>query len=135
MMLKVLTLILTLVFTNTASADATVMVENMALQCSKSSTTQYLSSCVTNVTYQVTNNLPDNIEANVNCTVTLNYLKSVMGIRDTVQQRAEQEITLAGNSNMQFEMPVTFNFATQSEANNAAIKSVNCRLDASQSSL
>lgn len=108
-----------------------VAVKNATLQCDKSPSTQYLTHCTVNIAYQPLANLTDG-NAVVGCEAELNYLKSVMGIRDSIRQRDSQTIKLAANGSDTFEMPVTFNFATQTEANNAEIKSVKCRLDAVQ---
>ena len=111
--------------------ESCVVVKNTSLQCDKSASTQYLSHCVTNIVYQPPADLTtDNVA--VSCEVALNYLKSVMGIRDSIRQRESQTINVAADSNDPFEMPVTFNFATQTEANNAEIKSVNCQIESIQ---
>ncbi len=121
----------------TISGDANdkvcIEVKASDLQCNQSSSTKFLSSCIATISYQASTDLAEtNIDLSVGCDVELNYLKSVMGIRDTDKQRAKQAITLAANGNEQFEMPVTFNFATQTEASNPEIKAVNCRIDTSQ---
>ena len=111
--------------------ESCVVVKNTSLQCNKSSSTQYLSDCVANIVYQPPADLTtDNVA--VGCEVALNYLKSVMGIRDSVRQRDSQIIELAAHGSDTFEMPVTFNFATQTEANNAEIKAVSCQIDSTQ---
>ena len=117
--------------TSCGDDETCVVVKSTALQCSKSPSTQYLSRCVANITYQPSADLTtDNVA--VGCEVALNYLKSVMGIRDSVRQHESQTINVASNSNDTFEMPVTFNFATQTEANNAEIKAVSCQIDSTQ---
>lgn len=116
-----------------ADNKACIEVKASFLQCNESSSTKFLSSCIATIRYQASTDLTDsNIDLSVGCDVELNYLKSVMGIRDTNLQHAKQAITLAANGNEQFEMPMIFNFATQTEASNAAIKAVNCRIDTSQ---
>lgn len=140
-MQKILWLTFVLTFTNPAFAkadcpdtDATwcVVIQSSDLDCKKSSSSDYLNSCIATVGYKVNNSSNMDAEAKVSCNVVINYLKSVMGIRDSVRQRDSQTIELAANGSDTFEMPVTFNFATQTEANNAEIKSVKCRVDAIQ---
>ena len=139
-MIKSILLILPLLSITPLAAETTcagddnqtcVVVKNTTLQCDTSSSTQYLTRCVANIVYQPSANLTAG-KAAVGCEVELNYLKSVMGIRDSLRQRDSQTIELAANGSDTFEMPVTFNFATQTEANNAEIKSVKCRVDAIQ---
>lgn len=128
-----------LLFTQMVSADEAckddgnagicVTVKSSELNCNQSAGSDYLSSCVANIAYQLTNHSDHDAEVKVSCKVELNYLKSVMGIRDTGKQRNTQNHALIANSDERFEMPVEFKFATQTEANNAEIKAVNCRID------
>jgi hypothetical protein len=69
-------------------------------------------------------------EAEVSCNVAINYLKSVMGIRDSGYEENKMIHRLSANSSKHFSMPVEFKFATQTEANNVEIKAVDCRVKA-----
>lgn len=124
-----------LFFSHTVSADAEcnadicVTVETTALDCSKSSSSDYLSHCMATVAYDVTNDSANDAETSISCTVNINYLKSVMGIRDTGRQHNRQYHKVSANSQNRFEMPVEFKFATQTEASNVVIKSTTCRVE------
>ncbi|MDX1572914.1 MAG: hypothetical protein R3341_02740 [Methylophaga sp.] len=111
-----------------ANNELCIVVHSAELECHKSSVSGYLSHCIASVAYDVSNDAKRNIEAKASCKVEINYLKSVMGIRDTDRQQNSQIDHLLANSKNRFTIPVEFNFSTQIEANNAEIKSVNCRI-------
>lgn len=140
-MQKIFWLTLMMNFTNLAFAevDATVtdstfhmVIQSSNLDCKKSSSSDYLSSCIATVAYEVNNSSNIDAEAKVSCNVAINYLKSVMGIRDTGSEQNSQIHMLAANSSEGFSMPIEFKFATQTEANNAEIKAVDCQIGAIQ---
>lgn len=121
------------VFAETRCKDAVdigicVTLQNSKLECQNAAASGYLNSCTATVAYDVRNNSNNAAEAKISCSVAINYLKSVMGIRDSGQQKNSQSHQLSANSSDSFSMPVAFQFATQSEANNAAIKAVDCRI-------
>ncbi len=142
-MQQILLLALMMVFTDFTMADTPcedadnklcVVVQSSELECKKSAVSGYLSHCIANVAYDVFNNAKSDIEAKASCNVEINYLKSVMGIRDTDRQRNSQIHSVTADSSNHFTMPVEFNFSTQIEANNAEIKAVKCLIDSTQSS-
>jgi hypothetical protein len=140
-MQKIFWLALMMNFTNLAFAevDATgtdstfhMVIQSSNLDCKKSSSSDYLSSCIATVAYEVNNSSNMDAEAKVSCNVAINYLKSVMGIRDTGSEQNSQIHMLAANSSEGFNMSIEFKFATQTEANNAEIKAVDCQIDTIQ---
>lgn len=114
---------------NDDNAEICVAVQSTELDCNTSSSSDYFSDCVATVMYEVTNHGNDIVEAKASCNVEINYLKSVMGIRDSGRQHNSQIHDLAANSRHSFAMPVEFMFSTQAEANNVEMKSVNCQID------
>ena len=111
------------------NGDICVTVQTTAIDCSKSSSSDYLSHCIATLAYDITNDSANDAETSISCTVNINYLKSVMGIRDTSRQHKRQHHNVSANSQNHFEMPVEFKFATQTEASNVAIKSTTCRIE------
>lgn len=141
-MQKLLMMALMLLFSSIVSADTNctgdkkaeicIAVQNTGLDCNKAASSDYLSHCIATVAYDITNNLNDDIETKASCNVEINYLKSVMGIRDTGQQRNSQTHALSANSSSSFAMPVMFKFSLQTEASNVKIKAVSCRIDSTR---
>lgn len=114
---------------NDIKADICVAVHSTELDCNNASSSNYLSHCVATVTYDVTNNSNSDVEAKASCNVEINYLQSVMGIRAIGQERNVQRHNLLATTSNRFTMPVEFSFSTQTEANNADIKGVTCRIE------
>ncbi len=112
-----------------ANSELCVVVKSTELECHNSTVSGYLSHCIANVTYDVFNNAKSAAEAKASCKVEINYLKSVMGIRDTGRQQNSQIHHLPADSSNPFTMPFEFNFSTQIEANNTEIKTVRCQID------
>ncbi|HSG93271.1 MAG TPA: hypothetical protein VK999_06105 [Methylotenera sp.] len=103
-----------------------VTVQNSKLECHNASSSEYLNTCTATIAYDVNNNSNHAVDTKISCTVELNYLQSVMGIRAIGQQRNGQLHNLPANTINRFAIPVEFKFSTQAEASNADIKTVSC---------